>query len=161
MGNKCHISPAFTLNLPPNVSIKCGVLYRHLSSQKYKIPFNGSSCNSSPLSPPQYSIMTNTVRSLISFLCFSYFILPGFSSKSSSTTISASPEKPKFFLLMLPVCFLLPHINFSNHVPLVVVVVTAIFFSALSRVSDPSTRTPALQIFPYAAEYLLVLSQCR
>ena len=152
MGNKCQLSPVYPLNFSFNVIIVCGILCQLVSSQKHNITFNGSSCTSSPCNIPQYSMITNTSRSSISFLCSSEFILNQYSSKSSSTACIAYPNKPKSFLLILPISFLLPLMNLSNHVPQVGVVVTTIFISQISKLADPSCRNPSLQIFPYADE---------
>ena len=76
IGNRCHISPVSPLNPPFNVRIMYCILCWYISSQKYKMTFNNSSVNSSPLSPPQYSIITKSSTSSISFLFSSDFILP-------------------------------------------------------------------------------------
>ena len=152
MGNKCHLYPVSILNISFNVRMRCGVMCRQVSSQKYNMPFNDSSSTSSSLNPPQYSMIKNTTRSLISFLCSYDFILNQSSSKSSSDACSSYIDKQKFFLLIPTVHSLFHLMNLSNHVPLVGVVRTTIFLSALSKVSNPSPRTPAIQILTYDAE---------
>ena len=146
MDNKCDLYPVSPLNTPFNISIICDVLCRSISSQKYKTPFDYSNSTSSPLSLPQYSMTTNTTRSSIYFLCYSYFILPQYSSNSSSTTCSATPDKPKLFIVMLPVRFSFPLENLSKHALLLEVVFNTTFLSVLSRLAKPSPSIPALQI---------------
>ena len=139
----------------------CGVLCQQVSSQNKKIPFNDRRRTSSDLNMPQYYMIKNTARSLISFLYSSDFIINQSYSEYYSTACSASPDKPNFFLLILSVRFLFPLKNLSNHAPLVGVAVTTTFLYALVKVSDTNSRDPSLQIILYASEYLPVLFYCK
>ena len=129
------------LKLPINGSIIWGVLCLCVSYKNYKTPFNDCSGTSFNLITPQYFMITYTSRSSISFLCYYDFILIKYYSMSSITMCSASTDRPKLFLLIITDSFLLPLKNLSNQVPLVGVVVTSIFMSALAIVTDPLPRT--------------------
>ena len=151
IGNSFHLSPVSPLNPPFSVIIIWGFLCWQVYPQRGKNPFKESSGTYSSLSPSQYSIITNTDRSSISFLCYSDYVIPQYYSKSSSPAFIASPNKPNFVIFILPVHFLFPLMNLLNHLILVGLVVTIIYLSEIFRVAIPSARTPALQIFPYAA----------
>ena len=135
MGNKNHLSPVSPFKNPFNMRILFGFLCRQISSKKY-MSFNNSSGASSLLNQPQHSMITNTSRSLIYFLCSSEFFLPQYSYKSSSIAFSACPGKPKFFLLILLLRFLFLLMNLSNHVPLVGLV----FYQHISICDCKNTR---------------------
>ena len=115
--------------------IMCGVLCRQVSSKKYNMSFNNSSGTSYLLNPPQYSMITNTSRSLNSFLCSSEFILHRYSSKSSSILCSISPDKTIFSSRSFPFRFLFLLMNLSNDVPLVGLV----FYNHISVCSGQSS----------------------
>ena len=161
IGKKCHLSPVSPLKLLFKMRIICGVFCERVSSQKYNMTFNCSSGTSYPLNPSQYYMITNTARSLISILWSSDLIINQYYPKYSNTSCIASPDKQKLFILITSFILLFTLMKLSNHVPLVGVVVTTIFMSSLSKVVDPSLRTSALQILPYAAQYLLVLYHCK
>ena len=129
----CHFPPDSPLNVPCSFTITCPILrWILVSSQKLFIPVIEINNIYSPLTPQHKYISTAAAISAI-FSCLISPHVPILYLKFFEAQLLSMPIIQKPCLLIIPILNFSPHINATNHIPLVGQLANANLISSFSK----------------------------